>query len=163
MQPRALPLPLADRRPDAGVTLVEILVVLAILGVMTGLTALSLPAANRARTLAQEADLLVSRLHIAAEYSVVSGRPVQMGWTEQGYSFREWDGQEWITHRAPALAPLRDLDGIALGTEGTSTGEITLRPDLSPPGRGPVIIAMVTGDRSARVVFDGASAWVETP
>ena len=98
------PDPVTRRQGEAGVTLMEILIVLAILGVMTGVAALSLPSATRTATLRQEADLLAARLGLAAEKSQVSGRPSRFDWSATGYAFREWDGTDWTVHRDAVLA-----------------------------------------------------------
>lgn len=148
---------------DAGVTLVEVLVVLAIIGVLTGITTLALPSANRKATLRQEADLLASRLGIAAEQSLVSGRPARLDWAEGSYGFTEWDGSDWQPHHSPTLAQAHDLDGITLSSgTGGRRGTLTLRPDMAPADGGPARLELASGESLLAVSFDGASARVDT-
>ena len=55
------------RRQDAGVTLVEVLVVLVLVGIMAGIVGLSIGTGSRGDIAKQEADLLVDRLNRAAD------------------------------------------------------------------------------------------------
>jgi general secretion pathway protein H len=167
------PSPITDRREgQAGVTLVEILVVLAILGVMTGVTALALPSTTRTTDLTNEAQLLASRLDIAAEQSLMSGRPAALDWGNGGYRFLEWSGSDWQAHRNRILGAPHDmgsasLDGDRLAAPG---GRMVIKADLSPPdtraaeetGDAATTLRLSAGDDEIRLRFDGATAWVVT-
>ena len=155
------------RRHEAGVTLVEVLVVLAIMGVMTGIAALAIPSGPRPATLRAAADLLAARLDIAAEESLISGRAARLEWDGTGYRFTERQGDDWAPHGNAALAGPHPADGIALrGETGGGSGVLTITPDLAPPDGTIVRVGLgragEVGAGPVAVVFDGASARVET-
>lgn len=73
----------AERR--AGFTLVELMVVVTIIGLMSGLVVLSLP--DSRPSLSTEAERFGARLLRAREEAVMSGRGVEVVVTSQGYHF----------------------------------------------------------------------------
>ena len=158
------------RDGEAGVTLVEILVVLAILGVMTGVTALSLPSTARTTSLSDEAELLVSRLDIAAEQSLMSGRPAALDWGGGGYRFLEWTGSDWDAHRNRILSQRHDMGEANLDGDRlvAPRGRMVIKADFSPPDTeaddatrdGVATLRLSAGDAEVQVRFDGATAWV---
>ncbi|OWU84704.1 hypothetical protein ATO6_10160 [Oceanicola sp. 22II-s10i] len=155
-----------SRHKDAGVTLVEVLVILAILSVVTGMAALALPSGPRPATLRQQADLLAARLDIAAEESLVSGRAARLEWDTGGYRFTAREGGEWAPHRNPNLAGPHRLEGMALRrATGGQTGALILRPDLGPPDGAVAALDLraveARNNYRVTVLFDGASARVD--
>ncbi len=153
-------------------TLVEILVVLAILGVMTGVTALALPSTTRTTTLTNEAELLASRLDVAAEQSLMSGRPAALDWGDGGYRFLEWTGTEWTTHRNPLLGTHHHMGQSSLNADRMAArdGRMVIKADLSPPdtqaedgtGEAVATLRLRAADEEISLRFDGATAWVVT-
>ena len=82
------------RRRDAGLTLVEVLVVLAIVGVMAGVTVLGLGPLRRGTSGETEAMRLADRLQLAADEAMVTSVPLAMVWDARGYQFFAWDAAE---------------------------------------------------------------------
>jgi general secretion pathway protein H len=90
-------------------TLVEMLVVLAIIGVMGGLTVLGMGNAARGANAESEARRLADRLQLAADEAMVSDRAVALTWDATGYGFlaegeRGWqpsDGDAFARHALP--------------------------------------------------------------
>lgn len=146
------------RRPDAGVTLIETLVVLAILATAVGAAMLAIPQGGTTVTAEREARLLQARLTRAVDASLGRLQPVQMRWDPAGYVFEAWDGGAWQAPDVPMLAARHDLTGgVALEGEGT----LRITPDLLPPEDGALVLTL-TGGTPARLRFDGFAAVVET-
>ena len=76
------------RADDSGVTLIEILVVLALIGIGAGIVSYALPSGANARTLEQEATLLAARLTNVADRSLVAGETYRVIWQSEAYRNR---------------------------------------------------------------------------
>lgn len=77
-----------DRRPsEAGLTLIEMLIVLAIVGVAAGATTLGIGAATRAPSVETEARRLATRLQAAADDAMLGDRVVAFTAQKHGYGF----------------------------------------------------------------------------
>ncbi|MCX7560529.1 prepilin-type N-terminal cleavage/methylation domain-containing protein [Sulfitobacter sp. F26204] len=149
-----------ERITDSGVTLIEVLVVLALIGVSAGIVTYALPSGAGTRTLDQEAALLASRLNIAAERSLVGGHQYRLDWTAAGYNFAQWRDSAW--HKA-STAPLNQdhtLTGSTLLTDrdGRRQGDLRITPDLLPAPQGGSRLQLEAGMFRRVVLFDGAAA-----
>ena len=157
------------RNRDAGVTLVEILVVLALIGVTTGVVAISLRPGDRAdRGLRQDADLLAARLNIATEAGLIHGHAVAFDWEGDSYRFLERDGDDWQPHRNPRLAASHSMSGLLTRDDQTGgqpqrQGRLTMAPGAGPPEGGVALFAVSDGAARLQIRFDGFSADVEAP
>lgn len=146
------------RRPDAGVTLVEMLVVLAILGTAVGAAMLAIPRKADDPTARREAQLLQTRLITALEASMASLRPARMVWAAESYVFEEWDGSEWQPHLSPVLAERHILPGsVTLEDAGT----LAISPDVLAPNGGQIDLVL-RGATRVRLRYDGFAATLET-
>jgi type II secretion system protein H len=148
------------RERDAGVSLPEVLVALAIVGVMAGAALLGLGTLGRGPSGEAEAMRLADRLQLAADEAIVASVPLAMVWDERGYRFVAWDG---------ARATWRVSGQRDLGTRHELPAALRLTRD-GADGRAPVMIApdlpraavlRVAGSGVAwRVDFDGLGASV---
>lgn len=98
-------------RPDAGTTLVELIVALAILGVMAAVTAVAL----REAPSPTPADLRAERITRARHEALEQGHRVSLRWMEDG-----------VVHHATALPDGRVLadSGIAVDASDSVDGGI---------------------------------------
>ncbi|KKK60034.1 hypothetical protein LCGC14_3028400 [marine sediment metagenome] len=171
MEPRRLPAgdiagPASGaRQPDAGITLVEILVVIAIIGVLAGALSLSLGSVARGPDAAQEATRLTARLNRASELSRLTGTASALIWDRQGYRFAVHDGSGWVLHPEPLLAQREDLPNAitldAMSPEGVpvETGIYLLRPDsVLPADAAPLDLRVASRNRAGwSVSHDGVN------
>ena len=145
------------RSSQAGVTLVEVLVVLVLIGVMAGVVGLSLGPANRGSTGAQEAQLLTARLNRAADEAVLSGSPVALIWTEVTYRFVVLDNAAWVAHPIAVLGTPHELSK-GLRFSGEAGGHFVVLASLRPAGGAALELTLDDRVRAQSVVFDGAIA-----
>lgn len=128
------------QRPSRGFTLIEILVVCAIMAVMAGLVVLRLGHSDAARLDAAAEDL-TRRLEAARDEAVIRGQPLAFSSDGHGYQFWLADTQrnEWIlmpsseTMAATRLAGDVELLGMRINGSARPLGE---RLVFSPFGLG---------------------------
>ncbi len=157
----------ALRCGDAGMTLVEILVVLAIVGVMASVLGLSVSGGGRsADTLEREATLLSARLERAADSAALTGTPAGFTWDPEGYAFLSLQDGAWGPHPDGILAAPHRLDrNVALSVAGVPRGRYLIRSDMLPsltdPDTNspvPLFVGFAASDTTWNVLFDGVSA-----
>ncbi len=141
------------RRTEAGVTLVEMLVVLSVIAVAAGVVMLRFPA-SPGSTAATEAGALALALTQASDQALTSGRARSLEWSADGYHVVAWvPGSGWAEEpgRQRRLAP-----AIALARSDGGTNEPVLigTDALSAPAS----FQLGTGASAWRVVFDGLAA-----
>ena len=91
------------RSAEHGFTLVELLIVLAIIGLMSALVVLAIP--DPRGTLAAEAERFAARARAAQERAVMDNRPVGVRLDGAGYGFEWREEGEW---RPIARRPFED-------------------------------------------------------
>lgn len=144
------------RHRDAGLTLVEMLVVLALIGIVSGMALAILRPDAPGRKLVAEADLLAARLALAADEALVTGQPLAMAWLADGYAFEQWDDETgWRAADLPQLAVRHEFSG------GIAVSEAEGRVMIQPAGDGPAVqLGLQSGGQTLLVVFDGLTARV---
>lgn len=146
-----------DRTPgQAGLTLVEMLVVLAIVAVMAGTVALSVGSGN-GRTTEAEARRLAARLELAGDEAMVTGRTIGFDWDNGAYRFVVWKNGKWQDDPAPALEP-HDLPG-GLSLTGEGKGPVVVGAD---GGGNPIALRLAAAKGAPwKIAFDGVQAQAE--
>ena len=81
------------RRAPNGFTLVELMVVLAIMALAATAVVLTIP--GEERTVRSEADRLAARLAAARDVAVIEGRSVAVNFAPSGYGFERRIAGEW--------------------------------------------------------------------
>lgn len=151
---------MGDRDAELGVTLLEILIVLVIIGTMAGLTSLAVGGRGSASALTRVADLMAARLTLVAERAALTGEDAAIAWAPEGYRFLQFRDGAWQPHDLPGMGRVERLGELRL--DGTDTGASALiAADLAPSGARP--LRWVLGDGATRiaVVFDGLAARTE--
>lgn len=145
------------RQTDAGVTLVEVLVVLVLVSIMAGVVGLSIGRGPRGNAAEQEADLLVARLNRAADEAILTGIPMGFVWGSEGYRFDIYDGEAWVPHELPILKEPHLLSGGTRIAQGS--GAMIVATDLRPSEGGALSLELSAGGGAVEYVrFDGINA-----
>ena len=98
-------------RSAAGFTLVELLVVVALVGLATTAVLLTLPDGDA--VLYRQADAFGLRLQRAQEEAILGGRTIQVGVDAGGYRFGRQDFGRWRALEEAPFAPAGWADGVS--------------------------------------------------
>ena len=145
------------REPTAGFSLIEVLVVLALIGTMAGLTMLSLGSRDRGDRPEAEARLLASRLSLATDDALLTDRELSVRFDASGYGVDLWSTADnaWHQHPNGLLGTRHDVaEGVAMNVE-PSLPRLAIRPDAFG---GAVAVTFSASGDAWDVVSDGMSA-----
>ncbi|MBB5727667.1 prepilin-type N-terminal cleavage/methylation domain-containing protein [Sphingomonas prati] len=135
---------------ETGMTLVEMLVVLVIIGIAGGAVTLGMGAATRGASAENEARRLSARIRMAADDVMVTDRAVAFTADARGYGFVAWDGRRWAASDTPLLARHDLPSGVTLS--GVTPAPVPIGID----GMGGTIDARIGSTRDSwRVRYDG--------
>ncbi|GAB4531368.1 MAG: hypothetical protein Kow00133_19990 [Amphiplicatus sp.] len=149
------------RKTQNGLTLLELLVVLAILALATSVVVLNAaPAAGGARA---EAERFAARLDAAMDASLATGAPLRLAATSAGYRFERyaeggWTAQEGEGPTGPRALPRE----IALAIETQDAAFANAAPDEAGETETPRYLTLDpagVGDAFAVVFSDGEQSW----
>ena len=133
-----------------GFTLVELLMVVAIIGLAAGAIVLSVP--DPRPSVAEDAERFAARLSRAREESILSNRPVAVEATATGYGFSVFDGAAW--------SPLVEGPfGPETWTAGTTVqpSDAPVRAVFDPTGVAePMTVTLSREHNSSTITIDGA-------
>lgn len=135
---------------ESGLTLIELLIVMAIIGIASGALALGIGAATRAPSVESEARRLAQTLQAAGDDAMLGDKMVAFTVQKHGYGFAEM-GKD---------GPVEKTDGPLAYHE--LPGGMVMTLDVQPPvvlgvdGAGqPVTAVIESGSRRWQVVYDG--------
>jgi general secretion pathway protein H len=148
------------RHPQAGLTLIEMLVVLVIIGIATSVIVLSVNSVGRDRRAEDEAMRLAAQLTMAVDEGLVSRAEMALFWTPSGYEVKRRGPKGWGpattprligAHVLPAAVALRRMDG--------SRDPVAVAED----GLGAAVSLEITGPGPSWIVaFDGLQATAQS-
>jgi general secretion pathway protein H len=133
---------------ETGMTLVEMLVVLAIIAVAAGAVALGVGTASRGPSAEAEARRLAARIQLAADEMMVRERPLAIEWDAKSYRLLAWQGGAWRGTGESHSLPI----GLRLGP---GAGPVPLGADQ------PVKLRMSGPSQSWLISYDGLNAAVQ--
>jgi general secretion pathway protein H len=124
----------------------ELLVVLVIIGIVTGGALLSFGLLGQDRRLTEEADRLAALLDLASDRAELEVRDYGLRLRADGYQFMVWDtrARTWQPILDDALRPRRWPTGI--GAELDLDGRRVMLPKRSEPGDPPQLGADARGE-----------------
>ena len=137
-------------------TLVEMLVVLAIIAIIAGTVSLSL-GSGRGLGGQVEARRLAARLQLAADQTMITDDAIALTVRPGGYAFVAWDRTrgKWIPETDPALGERHDLPpGLVLRSDN-SRNPLPLGAEASGQA---FVLTLSDNDRNWDVEFDGMTA-----
>ena len=131
------------RRAPNGFTLVELMVVLAIMALAATAVILTIP--GEERTVRSEADRLAARLAAARDVAVIEGRSVSVNFAPSGYGFERRIAGEWQPLPGRAFAQRNWPGGVRFSAgDGQGAARILFdRVGISPT---PQVIVLTGGD-----------------
>jgi len=140
----------SDRRREAGFTLTELMVVLAIIGLLATVVVLAMTDGRPSG--AQEAERFAARLVRARDEALLTNRPVEVAVSPRGYAFRVGGPRGWTPLEE---GPFREVTWSA--ETRLSTTEPTDRVAFDPAGVAtPADYVITRGRQSSRVTVDTA-------
>ena len=147
------------RQGQSGLTLIEMLIVLVIIGIATSAAVLAVGSVSRDRQVETEAARLVSQLTLAVDEGLVGKTKLALIWTERAYEVRRWTEDGWLSAATPLLSQRHELAGdVVLRRADGSADPVEVAED----GLGAPVTLELTGSGPAwRVAFDGFSAKAE--
>jgi general secretion pathway protein H len=136
------------RRAERGMTLIEILVVLVIIGIMTALAMVSIGVLGEDREIERESGRLADAITLLREQAELEGRDYGVWLETSRYEFRRFDAleQRWKPVEGDAALAPRELSpdlSIELALEGRP---ILLREEKNPDNRVPQLVAWGSGE-----------------
>ena len=159
-------------RRQKGVTLLELLVVLAILAFMTTIAMFNMPPSRGSAK--EEAERFAARMRAAEQIAIAQSAAMRVDLTAQGYQFMQFDGEEWRALDAPRIESARvfpkdvavvaEVDGTALANEREGRNreekEIT-ELDVDPIGMAQAYTVVFSDRRESWRVSGGAGEGVK--
>lgn len=157
----------AGRVVDAGVTLVEILVVLALIGTVAGAVGLGLGSVAAGTGARDEALLLAARMRRASEEALLTGQAVALVWSDRDYRFEALGSEGWGPHPVPLLSAAKPLDGAIRFLGERERGNFAVAATLIPADGAPLTLLIGAGrgdlSQAVAVTWDGATAVLSEP
>jgi general secretion pathway protein H len=162
--------PLAKTRTSRGFTLIEILVVVAIVGVLALVVTLSVTGSAE-RQVRREAERFEALVGQACEQAELGGREIGIVVGDGGYGFRLMSGNDWIDFPADSVLRPRPWVGglsVALTREGRPV-DLVASADATPQlvcfssgERTPFVLTLALGDAPRfRVIADDTTLKTE--
>ena len=150
------------RQPDSGVTLIEMLVMLALFAVLAGVVTIAMPGGRDLDRADLAAQSLAVALHRAVDHALVSGRGFGLTLSAEGLQFVHSDEDgEWHPHPDPNLEKVKlSPDTPRISNRAEQSVVFSVSKALVPTGLKPFVATFGSGQAAHTVIFDGVNARV---
>ena len=148
------------RRPtNAGVTLVEMLVVLVAIGILSAAVALTLPRTTSGTTPELAAIRLSADLDRAVQHALDHRTGFGVKANAEEYSFWVADQEQWRPHPDPILRDVKPFaTNLRISVQDHENVVFAVSRHLVPAGSSPWQVTLGQGASAHRVIFDGLAA-----
>ena len=145
---------------DTGISLVEVLVVLAIIGAIAVSTLITLRSPDSAHEIDYEANLFKSKVNSAIKYTLFTGQSAYLIWADSSYKFELVHRTVRLPHSNQHLSKTRQIpNNIVFNTSMGDKGEVAIIPNLVVPSDKANITFNFSRDgHVSSVHYDGARA-----
>ena len=140
------------RDPESGFTLVELMVVVAIIGLAAAAVVLTLPAADGG--MPAQATRFAARVANLRDRAVIEGRNYGLWVTASGYGFERRRGDAWEPIEDGRLAHDDWRSGTTATLNGVAQGRLAF--DRVGLPNHPATLSLVAGDSHATVIIDAS-------
>lgn len=152
------------RDPQAGITLIETLIVLVLIGVGAG--AALMVSGNNGRKVQDEAVALALAMSLGVDEALITGQPLALHWDASGYSFVQRPDDPEQTGMSPADWPAAAPRALGLRHDLPGSMVLSMADDaetaavmLYPGAIGPTVSFEVSDAGTVwTVIFDGFTA-----
>ena len=145
---------LLERGRHSGFTLVELLMVVAIIGLAAGAVVLAVP--DPRPPVGDEAERFAARLVRAREEALLTNRAVAVEATAEGYAFSRFDGVQWSALTDGPFGEARWAEDTRARPEG-QPADAPLRVVFDPTGvTDAASLTLSRGPRAVTVAVDAA-------
>jgi general secretion pathway protein H len=141
-----------EARPEAGFTLIELMVVMFVIGLAGAAVLLTVP--DGRPQVGREAETLAARLREARDEAVLTNRAVEARLDAAGYAFHVQRGGEWVALEASPFQPRAWGEGVAARLTSADGGR-SVRFDPTG-GAGPATVALSRAEARVTVAVDEA-------
>lgn len=147
------------RKGSEGLTLIEMLVVLAIMGVMSSLVVVGLGAGAKEQNVQAEAQRLALSLQAASDEALTSDTPIVFRWDERGYELTSSLSEARATGEAKPSTGGRHqfAKAVTLSVAGRESPVL-----LGDPATPPLALVLAAEGVRWRVDYDGLNAVATT-
>jgi len=139
-----------ERSAEHGFTLVELMVVMAIIGLATGVVVLTMPDARG--DLRAEAERFAARVRSAQDAAVIDAHDMALSVRADGYGFSRYQRGRWIPLRDKPFAP-QSWSAWAQAIVGTA-GSARVVFDTTG-GSAPLDVTLVRDSQRVRIHLEG--------
>lgn len=115
----------SNRTSERGMTIVEVLMVVFIIGLTAGIVTLTIP--QRPTEEQAGAQAFARVLREAQDQAILSGQPIGLRLNERGYTLVQWRLERWLPYGAPTVLP-RQFDIV----QQEDPAAITTKPENWP-------------------------------
>jgi general secretion pathway protein H len=143
---------MAMRARASGLSLIELLVAVAILGILVTIATLSVDAVGAGRKVEREAHRLQALIELACERAQLSGHDQGVHAMNHGYAFSQWMPNGWRVESIGELRPRTIEAGLQLSLR---RADLTLEL-ADTPSPEPQLVCFAAGELTPFVVEIGA-------